>query len=183
MSWKRRIDHVSCTLGRSILAGLAGTSAISLSQLAEMRLTRRGPASTPAQAVEKVLGIQAVNQQHQTRLTHVVHWGYGTSWGLFRGLLDTVGLRGFKASLIQWATVSGVAMTMLPRLEVAPPVHKWPAKAHLSEGIHHLVYAAAVGYAYDLLNKEHHCCPHHKKCCDTGWFSRRRGRSKWFAKR
>jgi hypothetical protein len=181
MSWRRRIDRVSCGVGRSMLAGLAGTTAITLSQLAEMRLTHRGPTSTPAQAAEKVLGIRAVDQQHAVRLTNMVHWGYGTSWGLFRGILDAVGVRGYKASLIQWAVITGTATTMLPKLDVAPPAHKWPIKMHVSEGMHHLVYATALGYAYDWLKEEPN-----RKCCGKrhgkGWFGRRRGRSRWLTR-
>jgi hypothetical protein len=155
MSARKTIDRLGCVIGRGLLAGLAGTAAITISQALEMSLTGRGPSSTPAQAVEKVFGIKALDPQHEARLTHFVHWTYGTSWGLFRGLLDMVGLRGFQASLVHWLAISGSAMTILPGLHLTPPPHKWPVRMHVSEGVHHFLYAATVGCFYDLMAQRH----------------------------
>jgi hypothetical protein len=42
---------------------------------------------------------------------------------------------------------------MLPALEVAPPLTEWGAKEIAVDALHHLVYAAATGAAYSLLDR------------------------------
>jgi hypothetical protein len=154
MSMRKAIGCVSCTVGRSLIAGLAGTAAITASQTVEMAMTGRKPSSTPAQAFEKVLGLSPLDARHEARLAHLVHWGYGTAWGLFRGLLGLLGLRGVRASLIHWGTISGAAVALLPRLGIAPPARRWPLRTHAVEALHHLVYATTVGCLYDLMSPE-----------------------------
>jgi len=45
------------TIGRGLLAGLAGTAAMTVSSTLEMRLRGRAASSAPADATAKVLGI------------------------------------------------------------------------------------------------------------------------------
>jgi len=81
MSLGKTLGSLGCIVGKGILAGLAGTAAISVSRAVGMNLTGREPSSTPARAVEKVLGIKAVDDEHEAQFSNMVHWGYGTSWG------------------------------------------------------------------------------------------------------
>jgi hypothetical protein len=154
MSLGRVLGNLGCLVGRGLLAGLAGTAAITVGQAIEMELTNREPSTAPAEAVEKVFGIKAVDDEHKAQVANLVHWSYGTSWGLFRSFLDLMGLRGSEASLIHWLAVWGTATVMLPGLEIAPPVREWPAKMHATEGVGHLIYAEAAGMMYDLMNEE-----------------------------
>ncbi len=153
MSLGRTLGDLGYIIGRGLLAGLAGTAAVTVVQAAEMSLTGRAPSTTPAEAVEKVFGIRAIDDDHKAQLAQLVHWGYGTSWGLFRSLLDVFGLRGAEANLVHCAAVWGTAMALLPALEVAPPPHKWPAKMHVTEGVIHLVYAEVAGMLYDVMSE------------------------------
>jgi hypothetical protein len=151
MSLGEALGHLGCVVGRGLLAGVAGTAAISLSQALETDLTGRQPSSTPAEAVEKVLGVRVVDAEHKAQLAQMVHWAYGTAWGLFRSFLTLLGLRGNEASAVHGLVIWGTATAMLPALEVAPPARKWPAKMHALEGVHHFVYALAAGMMYDLM--------------------------------
>src|SRR5262245_60333498 len=80
-------DVVALTIGRGILAGLAGTAAMSLSQMIEMRLSRRRPSTTAATAAGKVLGVQPRDPAGAARFANATHWAYGTAWGLVRAVL------------------------------------------------------------------------------------------------
>jgi hypothetical protein len=149
----RTAGNLGCVIGKGLLAGLTGTAAITASQAIEMELSGRQPSTAPAEAVEKVLGIKAIDDEHRTQPAHLVHWVYGTSWGLFRSLLDLIGVRGPAASLVHWAAVWGTATLMLPGLEVAPPAREWPVKMHVTEGVGHLIYAEVAEMMYELMSQ------------------------------
>jgi hypothetical protein len=170
----KALGNLGCVVGQGLLAGLAGTAAITLSQAVEMSLTGRPPSSTPAEAVEKVLGIRAVDEEHKAQLAQMVHWGYGTAWGLFRGFLDLLGLQGAEASVVHGIVIWGAATALLPELEVAPPAREWPVKMHAIEGTHHFVYALAVGLAYDLMTPQKSRQPRKEERRETR-LARRRG--------
>lgn len=147
----RRSGALACHLGIGLAAGLVGTLAITASQMIEMRLRKRKPSPTPAKAVEKVLGIEPAGPEAEKRLSTLTHFGYGTAWGAFRGLLDSAGVHDPAATALHFAAVEGTAMVMLPALQVAPPVKEWGAQEIAVESLHHLVYVTAVGVTYGYL--------------------------------
>jgi len=153
MGLGRVLGDLGCLVGKGLLAGLAGTATITVSQMIEMDLTGREPSTTPAEAVEKVFGIRAIDDQHKAQLANLAHWGYGTSWGLFRSLLEMAGLHGSAASMVHWAAIWGTASALLPGLEVAPPAREGPVKMHATEGVGHLIYAVVAGMTYDLMSE------------------------------
>jgi|GEM_PF-408666 len=145
------LARAACGLGIGLVAGLVGTAAITVSQLIEMRIRGRKPSTTPLKAVAKVFAFHPDDAAAETRLSTLVHWGYGTTWGAARGLMTVFGLRGPWADVLHWGAVQGTALVMLPGLKVAPPVREWGAKDILVEGLHHAVYATAVGLTSDAL--------------------------------
>ena len=88
----------------------------------------------------------------QARFNDLSHWGYGTGWGVVRGLLDAAGLPPRKATAAHGAAVWGSAQVMLPALDVAPPSVTWPKHEIAIDAFHHAVYALATGAAYELLS-------------------------------
>lgn len=146
-----KLGEAACHLGIGLVAGLVGTAAITVSQLIEMRIRGRNASKTPAKAAEKVFGFQPVDEQSETRIATLIHWGYGTSWGTFRSVLGVAGVHGPLASLLHTGAIQGTAMVMLPGLQVAPPVKEWGAKEIGVEVLHHLVYGLAAGATYDWL--------------------------------
>lgn len=143
---------IALALGKGIIAGLAGTAVISISQMIEMKITGREPSDTPAEAVNKVLNVEATDEEHKDQFVQEVHWTYGTLWGLGRSALDLAGVRGWAATTAHWGAVWGTEMVMLPSIDVAPPVKKWGGKAIAKDGMHHLFYAIAAGLVYDALD-------------------------------
>ena len=117
----------------------------------EMRVTGRGASSAPADAVEKVFGVQISGRKDL--MAQMVHWEYGTKWGLARAFLAFFGLFGWVATLIHFLAIWVTAMIMLPSLGVAPSVAKWPPKQIITDGIFHLIYAIGAGVTYDWLHR------------------------------
>jgi hypothetical protein len=143
-----RFARLGCGIGNGLMAGFAGTAAITLSQSVEMAVRNRPPSQAPAKAVEKVLAIRPAGEAAGRRLSRYVHWGYGTTWGIFRGLLDLLGIHGGAAMASHWTAVQGVAMILLPRLKVVPPVKAWGTKEIALETAHHAVYVGVAGWVY-----------------------------------
>jgi hypothetical protein len=146
------IDTILLGLGKGLLCGLAGTAAISISQMIEMKLSKREPSTTPADAAGKVLGVQPRDPAGKERFANVAHWAYGTSWGFFRAMLGGQRVSRLWTPLAHLAAVQTAAMLMLPGLGVAPPVRRWGAAAIAKEALHHSVYAAAADATYRALS-------------------------------
>ncbi|WP_242919190.1 hypothetical protein [Pontibacter liquoris] len=137
--------------GRGLLAGLAGTAAMTVAQLIEMQLTGREPSDTPYKAFSKVFGLKARNEEEKKKLSNLIHWGYGTSWGIPRGLLAAYGADGAAGTGAHFAAVWGSELVMLPSLGVAEPVTKWGGKAIAQDVLFHLIYAVTTGLVADAL--------------------------------
>jgi hypothetical protein len=145
------LKTVAESIGKGIVAGLAGTAAMTVSSTLEMKLQGREASTAPAKAAGKVLGVQPRNPEGEARFSQVVHWSYGTGWGVARGLLGASGLGSAAAGATHFATVWGSAQVVLPALDVAPPAWEWDAETVALDVLHHAVYAAATGWAYDRL--------------------------------
>src|SRR5699024_181447 len=92
-------------LGKGLIAGLAGTVAITVSQMIEMKITERSMSKAPSIVGGKTLGVEprgkaqleaekekssknkaseAIQHHVETneeKFNYLVHFGYGTSWG------------------------------------------------------------------------------------------------------
>ncbi len=148
------LKTTSADFGKGLLAGFAGTLAITASQTAEAKIRNRPPSSSPADAAGEVLGVAPTGDAEKQRFSTIVHFGYGTAWGGVRGLLAAAGLRGRQADLVHFVLVSGTAMLMLPGLKVSPPVKEWGATELGTNTLHHLVYALVTGAAYERIEGE-----------------------------
>jgi hypothetical protein len=141
-------------IGRGLVAGLVGTAAMTVSSTLEAKLRGRAPSSAPARATTKVLGIKEFEDGvAEARFNDLSHWGYGTGWGVVRGLLAAAGLSPRAATISHGAAIYGAAQVTLPALEIAPPAVFWPKQEIAIDAFHHAVYAAATGLAYRLLER------------------------------
>ena len=82
-----------------------------------------------------------------------MHWGYGTGWGVVRGLLRAAGLPPKVTTAVHGAALWGSEQVMLPVLDVAPPVTMWGRTEIAIDAWHHLVYVVSTGIAYELLDR------------------------------
>lgn len=164
-------------LGKGLIAGLAGTVAITISQMIEMQLTNRGSSNAPMKVAKKVLGVEAKGeaeleaerrdpeserneeelkqsvQDNAEQFSQFLHFLYGTSWGVARSLMGVAGLKGLPASLAHFGAVWGAAQLMLPAADASKPITKWSPKQIAIDVGHHAVYACAAGVVYDAMHR------------------------------
>jgi len=149
----RVMSTLANSVGKGLLAGLAGTAAMTVSSTLEARLRGRSPSNAPARATAKALGIASFEDDlAAARFNDLSHWGYGTGWGVIRGLLGATGMSARAATAAHAAAIWGSAQVTLPALEVAPPVVFWRPEEIGIDLFHHAVYAIATGAAYQLLD-------------------------------
>jgi hypothetical protein len=146
-------NTIATAVGKGLIAGFAGTAAMTISSTLEAKLRGRSPSSAPARATTKVLGIKEFEDDiAQARFNDLSHWGFGTGWGVLRGLLGVTGMSPAAATAAHGVAVFGNSQVMLPVLEVAPPAVFWAKEEIAIDAFHHAVYATATGVVYELLN-------------------------------
>jgi len=148
-----RLGTLAEVIGRGIVAGIVGTAAMTVSSTAEMKLRGREASTTPAKVAGKVLGVRPKGEREKQRFSNLVHWGYGTVWGIPRGLLAAAGLKGAAADAAHFGLIWGTALVMLPAAGAAPPATQWGAKTLAIDAFHHIVYVMAAGLAYCWLER------------------------------
>jgi hypothetical protein len=145
--------NVASSIGKGLVAGFLGTAAMTVSSTIEARLRGRAPSNAPARATAKALGIASFDDDRaQARFNDLSHWGYGTGWGVVRGLLGATGMPARTATAAHGAAIWGSAQVTLPALEIAPPIVFWAKEEIAIDAFHHTVYAVATGLAYELLD-------------------------------
>jgi hypothetical protein len=148
-----KIGDIASAVGKGLVAGAAGTLAITASQLLAQRFAGQEPSSAPVEAAEKVIGIEPKDETGEKRLSTLVHFVYGTVWGVPRALMELFGLRGWKATSAHLVAVQAAAGTVLPALDIAPPPQETPPKELGLEAFHHAVYAFATSAALSFLDR------------------------------
>lgn len=150
---RQEFDTLGGALLRGLVAGAAGTAAMTVSSTIEMRIRGWAPSTAPAVAAGRVMGVQPRSPQDNARFSNLVHWGYGSAWGTVRGLLGAAGCHGAVAAGLHLASVWGAEQVMLPALKVAPPAWRWEASELGIDAFHHAVYATATSLAYEILDR------------------------------
>jgi hypothetical protein len=138
-------------LGIGAFAGIAGTFAMTIAQGAEFVLTDAEPSSSPADAIDRVrrkLGRGRLKPEHRPAANQVIHWLYGTSWGIPYGILAgrtavAPELSGPAFGLVVW----GAALAHEPALGLADLPWKRSLGSLGSEAVLHLIYGIGAGAA------------------------------------
>jgi len=146
------LGELAGVLGKGLLAGLVGTAAITLSQMIEMKITKRETSEAPVKVASEITGAAPSTHADKELLSNEIHVAYGTSWGAVRGLLGLAGLKGPAATLVHFAAIWGTELVMLPKYDAAPPVNEQEPKSLAIDALHHAVYAIATGIAYDAMD-------------------------------
>jgi len=146
------LGELAGAIGKGLLAGLAGTAAITLSQMIEMKITKREPSDAPVKVASQVTGAAPADDSQKEKLNNEIHYAYGTSWGIVRGLLGFAGLKGVPATLVHFGAIWATELIMLPKYDAAPPVNEQEPKSVAIDALHHAVYAVAAGLVYDALD-------------------------------
>ena len=145
------LGELGSAIGKGLLAGLTATAAITISQMIEMKITKRKPSDTPVKVAEETVGAEPAPGKKE-KMSQELHWAYGTSWGIARGIISLTGLKGWPATAAHFAAIWGTSMIMLPAFNAEPPVTEEEPKAIAIDALHHAVYAITAGLAYDALD-------------------------------
>lgn len=164
-------------IGKGLIAGFAGTVAMTIAQMIEMKISGRSMSTMPAKVGGKTLGVESRGkaelekekassedgdapkelkeemESNQEKFNTIMHLSYGSSWGVARGALDLAGMRGLPASLLHFGAVWGTAQVMLPAATETPPITEWSPKQIASDTFFHAVYALAAGAVYDAMSE------------------------------
>lgn len=139
-------------IGKGLLAGLAATAAMTLSQMIEMKITKRESSDAPLKVAGDTAGIAPASPKERPLLNQEIHWSYGTAWGVARGLIGLTGIKGLPATLLHFGAVWGTALIMLPKHDAAKPIDEQKPKDIAIDVLHHGVYAITAGLVYDALD-------------------------------
>ena len=140
---------------RSVLAGTAGTAALSLAYAVERRVRRRhrgrldyDDSLVPGNIVVSILHLPHVTAREDRDLGWALRWGYGSAFGLWHGLLR----RRFsepRASAIFGGTLMSATFSLFPLLGRTPPPSRWPPDVMATCLGTHAAYVTAVGAVDD----------------------------------
>jgi hypothetical protein len=136
---------------RSVVAGAAGTTALTLADSAERRVRRRthsGPLDyddslVPGQIVAGVMHLPHVTAREDHELGLALRWGYGSAFGLLHGVLRRR-LGEPRASALFGGTLMTATVTLFPLLGRTPPAWRWPADVLATCIGTHAAYVSAV---------------------------------------
>lgn len=141
---------------RSVIAGAAGTAAMTLAYRTEhlLRPEVKGQLDyddsiVPGQIVASVLRLSDVTDRGDAELGLALKWGYGSAFGLWHGTLRRY-LPEPWASLIFGATLMSATFSLFPLLGKTPPPWRWPADVLMTSLGTHAAYVVGVAVADDL---------------------------------
>jgi hypothetical protein len=135
---------------RSVVAGAAGTAALSLAYVVERRVRRRhqGPLDyddslVPGQIVVSILHLPHVTKRDDRDIGWALRWSYGSAFGLWHGFLRRqVGEP--RATAIFAGTLMSATFSMFPLLGHTPAPWRWPPDVMATCLGTHAAYVTAV---------------------------------------
>jgi hypothetical protein len=144
---------------RSILAGGAGTLALTLAYATERRVRRRhrgqldyDDSLVPGQIVASIMHLPHVTGREENELGLTLRWGYGSAFGLWHGVLHRSVSEPF-ASMLFGATLMSATLTLFPLLGRTPPPWRWPKDVMATSVGTHVAYVVAVATVDDRLRQ------------------------------
>ncbi len=142
-------------LAKGMVAGVAGTIAMTVSERLEMSVSGREGSTVPGQVGAHLLPRQDPNSITDIeRLNNPVHWAHGISMGALRGVLDQAGFRGLPASAAHFALLWGGDAALYRALGIADVPWRWDSDELATDLLHKAVYAAVTGAVYDAMTEE-----------------------------
>ena len=141
---------------RSVLAGVAGTAAMSLAYGSERRVRHAqrqldyDDSLVPGTIVAGILHLPDVTDKEDAELGMALRWGYGSAFGLWHGTLRRV-LPEPWAALLFGATLMSATLSLFPLLGRTPPPWKWPPVVLATSFGTHAAYVLTVAFVDDML--------------------------------
>jgi hypothetical protein len=144
---------------RSVIAGAAGTAALTAAYAAERRMRPAHEGSldyddslVPGQIVAGVMHLPHVTAREDRDLGFALRWGYGSAFGLLHGALRrTIGEPWATAAF--GGTLMTATFTLFPALGHTPPPWRWPPDVMATCLGTHAAYVTAVAAVDDGLRR------------------------------
>jgi hypothetical protein len=143
---------------RSLIAGAAGTTTMSLTYACERHLRKRatGPLDyddslVPGQIVAAVMHLPHVTDREEHELGLLLRWSYGSAFGMLHGELRRRAVPEPWASAAFAGTLITATMTLFPLLGRTPPPWRWPVATLATSLGTHVAYVLAVAAVDDAV--------------------------------
>ena len=144
---------------RSVLAGAAGTAALTAAYAAERRIRRSHEGQldyddslVPGQIVAGVMHLPHVTAREDRDLGLALRWSYGSAFGLLHGALRR-SLGEPWASAVFGGTLMSATLTLFPLLGHTPVPWRWPPDVMATSVGTHVAYVAAVALVDDGIRR------------------------------
>jgi hypothetical protein len=144
---------------RSVIAGAAGTAALTAAYAAERRVRRSHEGQldyddslVPGQIVVSVMHLPHVTARGDRDLGLALRWSYGSAFGLLHGVLRrAVGEPWASAAF--GATLMTATVTLFPLLGHTPAPWRWPPDVMATSLGTHAAYVAGVAAVDDGIRR------------------------------
>jgi hypothetical protein len=148
-----RPGDMAHAIGKGLVAGAAGTVAITASRMLAQQLLHQEMPTAAAEAAEKLVGVEPKDEMSEAKLGMLTHFAYGSALGIPRALLARTHIKRWKADALHLAAVQSTAGAMLPTLHVGSAPSKTPPKQLGMDALHHAIYAVTTGAALRFLDR------------------------------
>lgn len=135
---------------RGVLAGAAGTAAMTLAYASERRLRHRDETPldyddslVPGQIVASVLHLPSVTDREAAQLGTLLRWGYGSAFGVAYVVLRRIAPWPV-AALAFGGVLMSATFSLFPLLGRTPPPWRWPRDVLATSIGTHVVYVTGV---------------------------------------
>lgn len=153
------LAEAGAALGIGLMAGLVGTAAMTLSKkLDKKTFDERKSEKVGLQLTSKVLDVKPTSEEKTEKVIEEIHWIYGAGWGVVRGLLSFIGIRGLPATVAHFATVwYGEKVCMPDMKKVFPDVKEVKTiceedkETVVRDSMHLAIYALVTGFVFDAI--------------------------------
>src|ERR1700733_3371549 len=144
---------------RSVVAGAAGTAAMTLAYATERHLRSQTHGAldyddslVPGEIVPGIMHLSNVTDRDEHELGLALRWGYGSFFGIWHGVLRRK-IPEPWASAALGATLMTATLTLFPLLDRTPPPWRWPASVIATAFATHAAYVAAVAVVDDQIKR------------------------------
>jgi hypothetical protein len=142
-----------------VLAGLAGTTLMTLTTWAEKRARRGGPRIVDYDAsvhvviaTATVLHLHPTTHRQRVALFALTHWGYGSAVAVEHELLRTR-LSAPAAAATFYVVCQSMAFALFPTIGGTPPPWRWRRDLMASSLAQHAVYTVTVAATSSWLRR------------------------------
>ena len=136
---------------RGLVAGLAGTAAMTLAEKVEQQFTGRPNSYVPARTLGRLVGMGSRADRQSLRRNWLMHWGQGILMGALRGVMARHGVRGPVGSFMFMSARLLNDQALENATGVGAPPWTWPTDEQVIDLTHKWIYAFVTSAVADAI--------------------------------